>query len=231
MKKVFVPLMVVYACSLAPSKVGAMGKNMSAPVMERHITYGDDDDEESKKKAAIKAVTDAAVKACQEQLPAMIKSGIDSEESKGIIKGIFADVMKDLKVKDFDGQEKSIESIFKAMQDQHDQLAKAFKENGKGEVKGSYIEFVQKNIADNANIAETKQYSAKTTIKAAALMTTANVIPNVAGGFSPLFGNYIDTEIGHVPKPENVISQERKASGIQIVSTKKVMQSLSQRGR
>jgi len=24
-------------------------------------------------------------------------------------------------------------------------------------------------------------------------------------GFSPLFGNYIDTEIGHVPKPENII--------------------------
>lgn len=38
-----------------------------------------------------------------------------------------------------------------------------------------------------------------------ALMTTANVKPNVAGGFSPLFGNYIDTEIGHTPLPENIM--------------------------
>ena len=28
--------------------------------------------------------------------------------------------------------------------------------------------------------------------KAPALMTTANVIPNVANGFNQLFGNYID---------------------------------------
>src|SRR5690606_4361131 len=38
-----------------------------------------------------------------------------------------------------------------------------------------------------------------------ALMTTANVKPNVVGGFSPLFGNYIDTEIGHTPQPENIM--------------------------
>lgn len=38
-----------------------------------------------------------------------------------------------------------------------------------------------------------------------ALMTTANVKPNVASGFSPLFGNYIDMEIGHVPLPENIM--------------------------
>ena len=36
-------------------------------------------------------------------------------------------------------------------------------------------------------------------------MTTANVLPNVANGFSPLFGNYIDTEIGHTPLPENIM--------------------------
>lgn len=41
--------------------------------------------------------------------------------------------------------------------------------------------------------------------KVAATMTTANVLPNVANGFSPLFGNYIDTEIGHTPLPENIM--------------------------
>lgn len=47
-----------------------------------------------------------------------------------------------------------------------------------------------------------KAHSASTTIKAAALMTTANVVPSVTGGFSPLFGNYIDSEVGSTPKPD-----------------------------
>ena len=38
------------------------------------------------------------------------------------------------------------------------------------------------------------------TVKAAALMTTANVVPNVASGFNQLFGNYIDPEIYVAPK-------------------------------
>jgi HK97 family phage major capsid protein len=47
-----------------------------------------------------------------------------------------------------------------------------------------------------------KQHTAQSTIKAAALMTTANVVPNAANGFSPLFGNYIDNEVGQTPKPD-----------------------------
>lgn len=42
-------------------------------------------------------------------------------------------------------------------------------------------------------------------IKAAALMTTANVVTNVAGGFNQLFGNYVDSNIYEAPKPENYI--------------------------
>ena len=42
-------------------------------------------------------------------------------------------------------------------------------------------------------------------IKAAALMTTANVVPNATDGFSPLFGNYIDNEVGRTPKPDLAI--------------------------
>lgn len=71
--------------------------------------------------------------------------------------------------------------------------------------KGTFITFVEKNVEEYNKNPENKQYGSNTVIKAAALMTTANVTPNVAGGFSPLFGNYIDTEIGHVPKPENII--------------------------
>lgn len=45
----------------------------------------------------------------------------------------------------------------------------------------------------------------KVVVKAAALMTTANIVPNVADGFNQLFGNYIDPTIYHAPKPENFI--------------------------
>lgn len=71
--------------------------------------------------------------------------------------------------------------------------------------KGTFITFVEKNIEEYNKNPENKQYGSATVIKVAALMTTANVTPNVTGGFSPLFGNYIDTEIGHVPKPENIM--------------------------
>ena len=68
---------------------------------------------------------------------------------------------------------------------------------------GSFVEFVEKSIAEKT--LEKASGSNKLTMKAAALMTTANVLPNVSGGFSPLFGNYIDTEIGQAPKPDNII--------------------------
>jgi len=61
-----------------------------------------------------------------------------------------------------------------------------------------------KKFKDNAENfeKENKHHSFGSTVKAAALMTTANVVPNVAGGYSTLFGNYIDTEIGSTPKPD-----------------------------
>lgn len=43
------------------------------------------------------------------------------------------------------------------------------------------------------------------TIKAAALMSTANVVPNVTGGFNQLFGNYVDPEIYKAPKRDAFI--------------------------
>lgn len=77
-----------------------------------------------------------------------------------------------------------------------------------GHKEGTIVTFFKKNITDQKAIdgdnlggINDRAYSAKHTIKAAALMTTADVLPNVAGGFSPLFGNYIDYEIGHLPLP------------------------------
>jgi hypothetical protein len=71
--------------------------------------------------------------------------------------------------------------------------------------KGSYTVFVEKNVEENKDIQNDRNYTANLTIKAPALMTTANVTPNVTDGFNPLFGNYIDSEIGSVPKPEPFI--------------------------
>jgi hypothetical protein len=64
------------------------------------------------------------------------------------------------------------------------ELGKAFVENAEN--------FDEKN----------KQHGFSQTIKAPALMTTANVVPNVTGGYSALLGNYIDTELGSTPKPD-----------------------------
>jgi hypothetical protein len=79
---------------------------------------------------------------------------------------------------------------------------------GKSRTEGTMVKFFKESIAeakaidgDNLGAMDNRNYSKRTTIKAAALMTTADVLPNVAGGFSPLFGNYIDYEIGHLPLP------------------------------
>jgi HK97 family phage major capsid protein len=71
---------------------------------------------------------------------------------------------------------------------------------GKGANETEVVKFFKENVE---NFTETdKHYGANTVVKAAALMTTANVKPNVTNGFSPLFGNYIDTEVGSTPKPD-----------------------------
>jgi len=100
--------------------------------------------------------------------------------------------------------EKKVSDAEKKADDAAEQLntlkEKADKE---GEAKeGSLVKMVKERI--EGNVYESAKFSEKTEIKAAALMTTANVLPNVAGGFSPLFGNYIDSEIGHVPKPDPI---------------------------
>ncbi|HPN22981.1 MAG TPA: phage major capsid protein [Tenuifilaceae bacterium] len=105
---------------------------------------------------------------------------------------------------EFKGDIDKANLALKEANDRIDELKES--NDGKAAIaKGTFVEFVEKNVAKYNENTENKQYGASLAMKAAALMTTANVLPNVAGGFSPLFGNYIDTEIGHVPKPENII--------------------------
>jgi len=83
-----------------------------------------------------------------------------------------------------------------------EELINQLKENQMGGTKanqkGYFVEFVEKNL--EAKPETTPSYSAKTEIKAQdllvtkdpALMTTANVLPNVSNGFNQLFGNLLN---------------------------------------
>ena len=84
-----------------------------------------------------------------------------------------------------------------------DQLEGQLVDLSASKVKDGETELIKFFKETTENFSETnKQHTAQSTIKAAALMTTANVVPNTANGFSPLFGNYIDNEIGQTPKPD-----------------------------
>lgn len=169
------------------------------------------DEEEAKKAAALKQVQDTAKAEVEKALPELLKQGLTSEEAKTAITGIVTEAIKAVKFKDsVDDSEKTVSEIVTALQKQHDDLAvvvNEFKQKGGDKEKGALTVFVEKTIKDN-NIQSGQKpsagYSASLTFKAPALMTTANVVPNVAGGFSPLFGNYIDNEIGHIPTPDPI---------------------------
>ena len=99
--------------------------------------------------------------------------------------------------------DKSIENIDKAFL----QL-KAGLEGGKGKSNKvsenkQLVEFIERDKAtrkDNSGMEGV-------TFKAPALMTTGNILPNVAGGFNQLFGNYIDPETYIAPKQDTFIME------------------------
>ena len=72
------------------------------------------------------------------------------------------------------------------------------------EQKGSLVKFVERDSLKE-NFKNKKQGMEQFAVKAAALMTTANVKPVAGGAFSALFGNYIDPLIHHAPKADNFI--------------------------
>lgn len=114
--------------------------------------------------------------------------------------------LEDLKAKGATADQ--MKSLSDKLDELGDKMVEMETKGGVAAEKGTFVTFVEENIKKHnlteKNFKPKESYSATETIKAAALMTTANVIPNVAGGFSPLFGNYIDNEIGHTPKPEPI---------------------------
>lgn len=71
--------------------------------------------------------------------------------------------------------------------------------------KSDLIKFIEDSDSRKEMVGSKKPGYNSIAVKAAALMTTANVLPNVAGGFNQLFGNYIDPTIHSAPKAENYI--------------------------
>jgi hypothetical protein len=76
-------------------------------------------------------------------------------------------------------------------------------DGGRQSGNGVITDFINENI--NKGGFDKGSYSAKLQLKAAELMTTANIKPDGVGGFSPLWGNFVDGEIGHVPRAEPFI--------------------------
>lgn len=103
--------------------------------------------------------------------------------------------------------QESLNNVTKASIEQGKVLSKLI-DNGSNNVaeKSELLEFIEKNSEDlkervkNGKVEGQNVGFQSVAVKAAALMTTANVVTNVANGFNQLFGNYIDPEIGHTPK-------------------------------
>ena len=150
---------------------------------------------EQEKQAIIDDMASKVQNATQEQM----------DSFKNQLEALDVEALNALKGKNF--AEKQDFDNLKDLVDEVNESVKEIKDLNEQNVKskkGIYVDFAEKNAKDfNKN---DKNYERDLTIKAPALMTTANVTPNVAGGFSPLFGHYIDGNIGEVPKADPVIT-------------------------
>lgn len=129
----------------------------------------------------------------------------DAHETAETQKKIDA-IAEDLR-KEFKGDLDKANDALKQANERIDQL----KETADGKeaiAKGTFVEFVEKTIETFQLKDKDSQpkagYGEKLIMKAAALMTTANVVPNVTGGFSAVFGNYIVPGIAHKPKNKTI---------------------------
>jgi hypothetical protein len=138
-----------------------------------------------------------------------------TEQMKEALKGLDIEILKTLNAESFASKE-VVEGLKTTLQTMKEEIAtlKEMGENSKTAEKGSFVQFVEKNIegkpSDTPNYKAQTQIDAKallesTVEKAPALMTTANVVPNVSNGFNQLFGNFVDSTIYSVPKPETFI--------------------------
>lgn len=178
-------------------------------------------EEQKAKREALETVkntaTEAAEKAFKDKAQEFVGLELKSDASKELIKQIAQTVLDGLTIKEDDGKVTALNTIISEMQKQHDALSAKVNKGGisgnltEGSVVKMFKERIEKKFYDGSKNYESTAIKGVDFVKefvrekVAATMTTANVLPNVANGFSPLFGNYIDTEIGHTPLPENIM--------------------------
>lgn len=120
------------------------------------------------------------------------------------------DAMADALKSEFKGDLEKANAALKEANNRIDEL----KETAAGKAaieKGTFVEFVEKSIESNSLKDRDSQpkagYGEKLVLKAAAFMTTANVVPNVTGGYSTVFGSYVEQGIAHKPKNRTVFRE------------------------
>lgn len=147
-----------------------------------------------------------------------------AQEINTSIEAIKTDLSKAVKKEDFDAiqtkldalqtkeEAKAFETLLNELKDDV-QTIKEAGQNQSNTKKGYFVDFVEKNIEnkeiENGKYSNSLKVDARdvfqTVTKDPALMTTANVTPNVANGFNQLFGNYIDSTIYTDPKADPFI--------------------------
>ena len=133
---------------------------------------------------------DAYLKAKQEHEAEQVKLQAE-KAAKEAVKGL---VSKE----DYDKLKGDFDTLAEELQEVKESATNSGK---KGEM-SKYFEENAKNFKDTD-----KYHQSSYTVKAPALMTTANITPVVAGGWSPLFNNYIDADVASTPKPDNFVMQ------------------------
>lgn len=145
-----------------------------------------------------------------EELIKQLSEKVDGMKANAVSKEELTAIQDELKsLKENGATAEALKTLTEKLNEVATEVSEMATKGGKSVEKGTFELFVEKNISDNKLTKDNPQvrnasYSANETIKAPALMTTANVVPNVVGGFSPLFGNYIDTNVEGAPKPENI---------------------------
>jgi len=165
-------------------------KTLKTYLEEKGISMDDFNKMEAEKQAAIfNEINDSnavACKALQEKTESTAKE--IAEANKSIL----------------DIQNSQIKQLTETAKAQGIALAELKEKGGKSTQKSELVKFIERDSL-KSSFSNQEQRMESVVVKAPELMTTANVLPNVAGGFNQLFGNYIDSTIYDTPKPDNFI--------------------------
>lgn len=182
MKKVFLPYVVMGPGSASLSRFFRAQLSPDGDGGGAELT------EEQKKAKALEEVKSVAKASVEKLLPSLINEGLTSEQAKKAIETIVGEAFKATKIKDFDGTEKTVESIVAEMQKQHDDLSKFVEQFRNQTVSGEKAQ-LEKFLKDNHTEIKSLFAAGKGHVtfvpKAVGTITTAQGVntlpPNITG--------------------------------------------------